>query len=616
MQPEILFLPQPRRVTFTGQRFSPLDGKLILLETPIPQGLVFTARRIQAAIKKHRNLRWEINASPAVPFEEVGLTLRVNPSEAKQAEGYLLEVHPGGIIITGHDDAGVFYAACTLIQLLQQTENTSLPGMRVEDWPDYPARGVLLDISRDKVPTMETLFTLVDRLAGWKVNQVQLYTEHVFAYRNHPEVWAKASPLTGEEILALDAFCRERHVELVPNQASFGHMKRWLVHPRYAPLAETGGAVDFPWGREEGPFSLNPLHPGSLELVCSLYDELLPHFTSRQVNVNCDETFDLGQGASREAVEQFGRGRVYLDYLLKLHRETRRRGFIMQFWGDIILESPGLVPELPRDSIALLWGYEASHPFGEQAGLFAQAGVPFHVCPGTSSWNSIAGRSDNALGNLRNAAAAGLAHGAAGYLNTDWGDNGHWQTLPVSYLGLGMGAAYSWCLAANQDAGVEEVISRFAFDDMSGVMGKLAFQLGNVYRVGGVEIPNFSPLHGVFLLPLEQVGAFPGVSLEYFDALEAAVDEAAADLGNDAMTGTDAALIRREYQCAAHLMKHACGRGRLAVSPDPLLARHLAEDMGGFLAEYREIWLERNRPGGLEDSTARFEKAIQEYQSP
>ena len=96
----------------------------------------------------------------------------------------------------------------------------------------------MLDISRDKVPTMETLYALVDLLAGWKINQLQLYTEHTFAYRQHPEVWAEASPLTGQEILGLDAYCRKRFVELVPNQNSFGHMHRWLKHARYAPLAE------------------------------------------------------------------------------------------------------------------------------------------------------------------------------------------------------------------------------------------------------------------------------------------------------------------------------------------------------------------------------------------
>ena len=61
--------------------------------------------------------------------------------------------------------------------------------------------------------------------------------------------------------------------------------------------------------------------------------------------------------------------------------------------------------------------------------------MPFWVCPGTSSWNSLVGRWPNARANVLDAAESGLAAGARGFLLTDWGDNGHWQHLPVSFLG-------------------------------------------------------------------------------------------------------------------------------------------------------------------------------------
>jgi hypothetical protein len=71
------------------------------------------------------------------------------------------------------------------------------------------------------------------------------------------------------------------------------------------------------------------------------------------------------------------------------------------------------------------------------------------VCPGTSSWNTVVGRTDNAIANLVNAAHHGRENGAVGYLITDWGDNGHWQTLPVSYLGFLAGAGLAWNAEAN-----------------------------------------------------------------------------------------------------------------------------------------------------------------------
>src|SRR5439155_17149515 len=174
------------------------------------------------------------------------VTESTDPSTARP-QGYTLLIRPGEISINGHDAAGLFYGRQTLVQLRRQLRE-SLPCLRIEDWPDFANRGVMIDISRDKVPTMPTLFALVDSLAELKINQLQLYTEHTFAYRAHREVWKDASPMVPEEIRPLDSYCVERHIELVPNQNSFGHMERWLKHKTYEHLAEKPDGFTFPWG--------------------------------------------------------------------------------------------------------------------------------------------------------------------------------------------------------------------------------------------------------------------------------------------------------------------------------------------------------------------------------
>src|SRR5205814_5037841 len=192
-----------------------------------------------------------------------------------------------------------------------------------------------------------------------------------------------------------------------------------LKLPEYIELAECAEGFTFPWGlRHATGFTLNPLDERSIGLVRELYDELLPHFTSPLFNVGCDETFDLGLGKSKSECERRGKERVYLDFVLKIYEAVKRRGYTIQFWGDIILHKPELIPQLPKDIIALNWGYEANHPFEKETRAFADAGVPFFVCPGTSSWCSISGRTDNAIANLKSAAACGMANRAAGYLNT------------------------------------------------------------------------------------------------------------------------------------------------------------------------------------------------------
>lgn len=614
MSNQLLLWPQPRHITFSDGDLILSDYQLIVLDSHVPQQLYFTARGLQQALQSRTQGNWPIVAGYAAPSERIGLTLSISPKATGHPQGYHLTIHSRGVSIVASTPAGLFYGAQTLIQILGQSP-AGLPLLHIRDWPDFPNRGVMLDISRDKVPTMQTLFHLVELLASWKINQLQLYTEHTFAYQNHPEVWAGASPLTGEEILELDSYCRERFVEMVPNQNTFGHMQRWLTHDRYKHLAEC--PTGFYWeewgGYFDYPFSLYPGEPGSLELIRSLMDELLPHFSSHQFNIGGDETVDLGQGRSRDLVAQRGKGRVYLDFLLKIYREVKARSYTMQFWGDIIVAHPELIPELPRDVIALEWGYEADHPFDEHGAIFAATGIPFYVCPGTSSWRAIAGRTDNALKNLRNAAVNGLKHGAVGYLIADWGDNGHWQPLPVSYLGFAYGAALAWSYETNHQHDIAQAVSRYAFGDSSGALGRLVYDLGNTYLEPGLQLHNCSVLFNILQESPQVTAARKGLSEENLHKTLAYLDRIAQELPKAPFQHPQAELIRREFMWTARMLKHACRRGLWALAKaggneDTGLRQELAREAEELLAEHGIIWLARNRAGGLQDSQARLEK--------
>jgi hypothetical protein len=587
---ELLLLPPPRRVERRAGAFA-LAPAGVLTAAGGPGLLAPLLLRLQDELAHAGRSGWEI--SEADPAAHPAIHLVLEHHGGLPPQGYRLEVAADGLRLTAPDRAGLLHALMTLRQLLRQFP-AALPACVITDWPDYAVRGAMLDISRDKVPTLATLCALVDRLAEWKFNHLQLYTEHTFAYRNHRDVWADADPLTPEDVRTLDVFCRERGVELVPNQNSFGHLARWLKLPRYSALAESPDGYVTPWGeRRTEPLSLDPTNPAGLALLRELFDELLPNFSSRFFNVGCDETWDLGQGRSAAACAAHGKGRIYLDFLLKLREEVGRRGHTMQFWGDIILQHPELVGELPRDMIALHWGYEAAHPFEREAATFAGAGLPFWVCPGTSAWNSLAGRTSNMLGNIRAAAEAGLHHGAEGLLVTDWGDNGHWQPLPVSYAGFATAAAYAWNASAATEMPLAKLLDRHAFEDAAGVMGRLALDLGDLQRTTGVELANasvlFHLLHKLDLAPW--LAKLPAGALE---KTAQRLDEIMASLARAHMRGAEAALVRDEFALVAQLLRHGLRRGATGVEN--------ADDLRALLAEHRRVWLARNRPGGLADS--------------
>jgi hexosaminidase len=422
-------------------------------------------------------------------------------SAPNHPEGHTLTIKKSGVQIHYRQEAGLRAALATLRQLLCEYRRR-LPCLTIRDYPDFSKRGVMLDISRGRVPKLSTLLHLIDLLAGFKINEFQLYTEHTFAYRNYRPVWNGWGPLTGREIEKLDAHCRDLGIDLVPNQNSFGHLRYWLEYPPLKKLAEVSEAYESADGTFlRYPTTLAPNNSGTLPFLRKLYDELLPHFSSSNFNVGCDETWDLGRGQSHDLCERKGKGRVYLDFLKKIYREVSIRKRRMQFWGDIILHYPELIKDLPNDVIALNWGYEKDHPFDREAGTFAQSKLSFYVCPGTATWMSLIGRHDTAFANLRSAANAGRKHGAMGYLNTDWGDGGHPQPLAVSYAPYLVGAAVSWCSRSFDESLLVPVLSRDVFCDPSQRTAKAALALGFAHRKFKYFAPNVTPFGAVIAAP-------------------------------------------------------------------------------------------------------------------
>ncbi len=529
-------------------------------------------------------------------------TVAMDP--ALPAQGYRLSVRADGVSIVGGDPAGAFYAARTLAQLVE-LHGAAIPCVEIEDHPDLLVRGVMLDISRDKVPTMATLRELIDMLASWKINQLQLYTEHTFAYRAHAEVWESASPITAEEIVELDAHCRERFIELVPNQNSFGHLERWFMHDRYRPLAETPGGIELPWGEiTNHPFTLAP-SPEGLEFLDGLYSELLPNFTSTNFNVGCDETYDLGLGRSRERVEAVGRPRVWLDFVRDIHALAARHGRKIQVWGDTVRRAPELLADLPRDITILDWGYDRERSLDATAERLARAGQPFYVCPGTSSWTSLTGRTDNAVANILDAVEAAHLHGAKGVLVTDWGDGGHWQHLPISYLGFAWTAALSWSLEANRGLDLPRALDQFAFRTPG--LGQIAWDLGNTYLKPGFRRGNSSILYWLYTATLAEMRRTWVPLVKY--GTPAFLDDAAVQRGMhetiEWIDGVLAPLSRIDNELVCRELAHGGAMARHAARR-VLRAEGLHDELDALVAELAALWPIRNRVGGLRDSVAKL----------
>jgi len=601
---KLSLFPLPREIE-AGAGTVRLAGEWICLPAACSDAL--RDRILEISRQVGQILRCRCRVSAALPSSGVVLLAAKLEAESElPADGFTLSTGPTGIQVRAATESGVFYGVQAAAQLLRQFGRES-PVLKITDSPDFPARGVMLDVSRCKVPTVATLKQLIDRLASVRINQLQLYIEHTFAFSAHEAVWHDASPFTHEELADLDRYCRDRYVELVPNLNSFGHMERWLKHQAYKHLAESPAGFE----REHGGWSEcgSTLYPdqASLDFLAGLYDEFLPHFGSGMVNVGCDETWELGKGRSREEAERDGTTAVYLRFLQQIDQLCVARSRRMQFWGDIILHRPELISELPPDCIALNWGYQADHPFETECAAFADAGVDFYVCPGTSSWNSITGNTDNCLVNLQRAAENGRKFGACGYLITDWGDGGHHQVLPVSYVGFAAGAAYAWGLDQNRGADIGAAVSLHFLEDEDPTGGQVLLELGRTRNCFAAVNPrNCTMIHQMLLTGAEQA---TDVGDEELLAAEAHVLGLQRLLDDAPLSSEDGCEVRFEVQhaiaCTLHSIRRAMhARGGSWTEAD------LRADLHHIIRTHAAQWLARNRYGGLQESTEKLQQAL------
>jgi hexosaminidase len=542
--------------------------------------------------------------APAPSWLSVKLGSSAQSSLATAREGYRLTIE-SSVTIEATTPAGVRMALRTLRQMTRAS-GTQLPTCIIEDAPAFETRGVMLDVSRDRIPTMQEFRRIISTLADLKYNHLQLYTEHTFAYTGHDLVWNGWSPLTPSEVRRLDAWCRQEGIELTANQNCFGHMVPWLKHDPYKHLAETHGDWMFDIWPRSGPFSLCPTDPASMTFVEGLLDELLPCFDSPWVNIGCDETYDIAFGRSKAQVDARGRATVYMEFVNKIAAAVRSRGKKAQFWGDIALSHPECVEQIPADVLSLAWGYEPGSPFDQWGKMLA--GRPHWVCPGTSTWRTITGRTSERRGNIEVAAREGLRSRASGFLICDWGDSGHQQQWPISLHALADGAQAAWNPEASRDLKAQ---SLHLFGDATGNCSQWLDEVGDADLplrevCGALSHPTRTRLLNQTALFIDMFKQFDeqtsvGTRNAWYETLDR------LEHLSSRIPQLNDSLMRDELE---HTIEYACfaaARGAMRRDQaDGENIRTLRTRLASLRQNHARLWRSRSREGGLSHSDSFF----------
>lgn len=397
-------------------------------------------------------------------------------------EEYHLTVNKDGVLLTYGNEKGLLHGIQTLRQIVSQT-GALLPRCEIKDFPAIANRGYYFDVSRGRIPTLDSLKALADKLSYYKGNQLQLYIEHSYLFKDQSEVWRDDTPLTAQDILELDAYCCRLNIELVPSVSTFGHLYKVLSTKTYGMYCEVPEEnKEFSFDSRMCHHTLNVSHKGSIEFSKKLIEEFLPLFTSKHFNICADETFDLGKGRSKALAEEVGVRRLYLDYVKELCEYVIESGRRPMFWGDIIAGFPEGIRELPKDVICLNWGYAPAQREDEVKAL-SQAGAVQYICPGVGGWNQFINLIESSYHNITRMCSYAHKYQALGVLNTDWGDFGHINHPEFSTTGLIYGTAFSWNEKQLEFSEVNRQISCLEYGDgREEFVSKIAKgALGSVY---------------------------------------------------------------------------------------------------------------------------------------
>lgn len=362
-------------------------------------------------------------------------------------EAYTLAVDEDKIRLTADGAKGAFYGIQTLRQIFT---NETIPCLYIKDEPDMEYRGFMQDITRGQILKLDRFKQLVDDMAYYKLNALQLNVEHTFAFREFMNTVEKTGCMTAEEVRELDDYCYENFVELSPAIASFGHLYMLLENEEYRHLQalEDYKPEHIYWIERMIHHTIDPLNPESLKLITGLFDQCMPLFRSKRFNICCDETFDLAHGKHKDK----DTGKLYVDFVKQLVDYLQAHGKTVMMWADILLQHQEVLSDLPDNMEFLNWYYD-ENPKEEDFAFFGKIGKPQVVCPGTSSWWGIAEVPAISEQNISRMAEYGHRYGAVGMLNTNWGDFGHLASIELAMYGLIVGAETSWSVATeiNED---------------------------------------------------------------------------------------------------------------------------------------------------------------------
>nr|CAD7405719.1 unnamed protein product [Timema cristinae] len=541
-------------------------------------------------------------------WTEIQVECTVNEDLFPTSDSYRIHISTEKVRITASNLVGLHYACCTFIQLLRlcKTESISesLSPMLVQDYPAFKHRAVLLDISpRGRIPSLDYLFHMISLWSNIKINHLHLYTR-VAPGCDWPLCFSKS------EMVTIDRYCLDRFVTLVPVLDVESHVTYDDLTDMWLILQEV--LASFP--------TLRHVHVGpklcSLLGQCRVEDgENVPHHVPLQ---------ELWQ-------------------ILGLPPEVT----LMLCSNSLHTQEAAPPLDIPPNILLVEYGFQADYDFQEWTRDFHNQGTMTLLCPGTASWNSLAGCPEASVCNIYRAVQAVGEQGSLGLVVAHWSGSYHLTPHPFSWPGFMVGAGLAWNTSTHWDYlhnSLSDLLDTHIFLDFAGTIGRVIMELGYaetfVLRSSrGQEPGDLSDLPAQDGSTLYRLLTDPdnvsleNLSVDMFGRVTKYIKKCQSNMFQAQLKCEFGEMIIQELQLAADLMLTACRIGRtligVGVNPNsnmglavinlgvcnlpPTFRTDIANKLLAHIEQYKGTWLQRHLPGGLQNSLLVLTSALHRF---
>lgn len=331
-----------------------------------------------------------LNELPAAAKEGVGvITFNVSNTTnlPNSPEAYILDVKNNRVTITARSEAGLFYGAQTLLQLIEDAadQQIEIPACTITDYPDIAYRAIHLDL-KHHLDAGRYYYDVMDRLAKIKINAVIVEFEDKLRYRKAPVVGASHA-ISIEEFAAISRYAKARNIEISPLVQGLGHASFILKHEQYKKLRDDSAS----------DWSFDAVHPQTYDVQFALYEDALaatPY--GKYLHVGGDEVGNLGI-SERAKGSGLTPMQLQMQWLTRVSEFARKHNRIPIFWDDMLFKLADLyqttwdssmsaqqvetawaengkrldenIQLFPKTSVYMRWNYDTPEILGNQKAI-------------------------------------------------------------------------------------------------------------------------------------------------------------------------------------------------------------------------------------------------------